>query len=150
MLLYLSSQSAFSDTSAAWSRSPWEHGPHGNQEMQPSDSPLAFSSLRVGSCHLPEQRCLKITRCPTASCWLHLPKILQVQLQKYQERSMMYVYLIYLFICLFFRAAPAACGGSQARGRIRPVAARLHQSHSSAGCQPHLRPTPQLTAMLDP
>ena len=24
-----------------------------------------------------------------------------------------------LFICFFFRAAPAACGGSQARGRIK-------------------------------
>ena len=30
--------------------------------------------------------------------------------------------------CCLFRAAPAACGGSQARGRIRAVAADLHHS----------------------
>ena len=47
-------------------------------------------------------------------------------------------------------AAPAACGGSQARGRIRAVATGLHQSHSNAGSGPHLQPTPQPTAMPDP
>ena len=38
-----------------------------------------------------------------------------------------------LCVCLFvfFRAAPAACGGSQARGLIRAVAAGL--CHSSVG-----------------
>ena len=59
---------------------------------------------------------------------------------------------IYLFICLsaFSWAAPAAYGGSQARGRIGAVAASLHQSHSNAGSELRLRPTPQLTAMQDP
>ena len=38
---------------------------------------------------------------------------------------------IYLFI-LFFRAAPAACGGSQARDRIQATAAGLCHSHSNA------------------
>jgi len=58
---------------------------------------------------------------------------------------------IYLFICLFAIswAAPAAYGGSQARGRIGAVATGLHQSHSNAGSEPHLQPTPQLTAALD-
>ena len=37
--------------------------------------------------------------------------------------------------------------GSQARGRIRAEAAGLH--HDSMGSEPCLRPTPQLTAMLD-
>ena len=37
-----------------------------------------------------------------------------------------------LFVCLF-RAAPAARGGSQARGRIGAVAAGLHHSHSHTG-----------------
>ena len=41
-------------------------------------------------------------------------------------------------------------GGSQAKGLIGAVAAGLRQSHSNAGSDPCLRPTPQLTAMLDP
>ena len=51
--------------------------------------------------------------------------------------------------CLF-RAASSAYGGSQTRGRIRTVAAGLHHSHSNEGSEPRLRPTPQLTATLDP
>ena len=47
-------------------------------------------------------------------------------------------------------AAPAAYGGSQARGRIRAVAAGLCHSHSNARSKTCLRPTPQLTATLDP
>ena len=46
-------------------------------------------------------------------------------------------------------AAPAAYGGSQARGQIGAVATSLRQSHSNAGSEPCLRPTPQLTAMPD-
>uniref|UniRef100_A0A8D0SZI1 Dedicator of cytokinesis 5 n=1 Tax=Sus scrofa TaxID=9823 RepID=A0A8D0SZI1_PIG len=56
------------------------------------------------------------------------------------------------FFCLFFAfswAAPAAYGGSQARGRIAAIVTGLHQSHSSAGSEPRLQPTPQLTAMPD-
>ena len=48
------------------------------------------------------------------------------------------------------RAASMAYGGSQARGCIRAVATSLHLSHSNEGCKPHLQPTPQLTAMLEP
>ena len=61
---------------------------------------------------------------------------------------------IQLYFCLFAfsRAAPAAYGGSQARGLIRAVAAGLHQSHSNVGVgsEPHLRPTPPLMAVLTP
>ena len=46
-------------------------------------------------------------------------------------------------------AAPAAYGGSQARGPIGAVATGLRQSHSNAGSEPRLQPTPQLTAMPD-
>ena len=54
--------------------------------------------------------------------------------------------------CLFAfsRAAPTAYGGSQARGRIRAVAVGLCQSHSNAGSEPCLQPTPRLTAVPDP
>ena len=43
-------------------------------------------------------------------------------------------------------------GGSQDRGRIGAGAATagLGHSHSDAGSKPHLGPTPQLPAMLDP
>ena len=60
------------------------------------------------------------------------------------------VLFIYLSSLLSFRAAPAAYGGSQARGQIGATAAGLSQSHSNARSEPHLRPTPQLMAMPDP
>ena len=47
------------------------------------------------------------------------------------------------FFCLF-RAAPAAHGGSQAKGQIGAVASDLHHSHSNASSEPCLRATPQL------
>ena len=37
------------------------------------------------------------------------------------------------FVFLSFRAAPAAYGGSQARGQIGDVAAGLHHSHGNSG-----------------
>ena len=39
---------------------------------------------------------------------------------------------------------------SQARGQIRATAASLHQSQYNTGFEPHLQPTPQLTATPDP
>ena len=51
---------------------------------------------------------------------------------------------------VFSRTALAAYGSFQARGRIRAVAASLHQSHSNSGSKPCLQPIPQLTATLDP
>ena len=54
-----------------------------------------------------------------------------------------------LFLWLSFsRAAPAAYGGSQARGLIGAAAAGLH--HSNSESKPYLWPTPQFTATLDP
>ena len=58
---------------------------------------------------------------------------------------------LFLFdlICLFAysRAAPAAYGGSQARGQTGATAAGLH--HSNIRSEPRLQPTP-LTAIPDP
>ena len=68
----------------------------------------------------------------------------------------MFSFFLFFFFCLFVVvvaiswAAPAAYGGSQARGLIGGVAAGLRQSHSNAGSEPRLQPTPQLTATLDP
>ena len=54
---------------------------------------------------------------------------------------------MYLFFCLFvfglFRAGPVAHGGSQARGQIGATAEGLRHSHSNAGSEPSLPPTPQ-------
>ena len=49
-----------------------------------------------------------------------------------------------LFVCLFlfFRAAPTAYGGSQARGLIGAVALGLHHSHSNLASEMCLRTMP--------
>ena len=44
---------------------------------------------------------------------------------------------MFFFLFSFFRAAPAAHGGSQARGRIGTAVAGLHHSHSHAGSLTH-------------
>ena len=57
----------------------------------------------------------------------------------------------FLFVrFLLFRAAPVAYESSQARCLIRAVATCLRQSHSNAGSEPRLRPTPELMAMPGP
>ena len=43
-----------------------------------------------------------------------------------------------------------AYGGSQVRGQIGAAAVSLRHRHSNTGSEPHLRPTPQLTALPDP
>ena len=55
----------------------------------------------------------------------------------------------FFFFFGLFRANPMAYGGSQARGLIGTISAGLCQSHSNTRNEPHLRPTPQFTAMLD-
>ena len=61
-----------------------------------------------------------------------------------------FFFFSFLLSLLFFRATPAAYGGSQARDQIRAVAAGLCQSHSNVISKPHLQPTPQIMAMPDP
>ena len=61
-----------------------------------------------------------------------------------------FFFFLFLVFLPFLGPSPTAYGGSQARGLIRAVAASLHHSHSNTGSKPHLQPTPQLTAMLDP
>ena len=59
-------------------------------------------------------------------------------------------FFFFFWSVVFSRATPAAYGSSQARGWIGVVATSLHHSHSNEGSEPHLWPTPQLTATLDP
>ena len=54
------------------------------------------------------------------------------------------------FYFLLFMAAPMAYGGSQARCQTGAAAAGLHHSHSNAGSELCLRPTPQFMAALSP
>ena len=61
------------------------------------------------------------------------------------------IIIIYIyFFFLLFKPAPEAYGSSRARGQIGVTATSLGHSHSNAGGEPHLRPTPQLMTMLDP
>jgi len=55
------------------------------------------------------------------------------------------ILVIIFFIYLFFRATPTADIVSKAKGQIGAVAAGLCHSHSNAGSEPCLQPTPQLT-----
>ena len=67
--------------------------------------------------------------------------------------SFVLVFIFYLFIYFGlcpFRATHVAYGGSQARGLIGAEAAGLYHSHGNARSEPCLRPTPLLTAMLEP
>ena len=58
--------------------------------------------------------------------------------------------LIYFYFYFFFRAVPTAYESFWARGRFRAAAANLCHSHSNARSEPHLWPTLQFMAMLDP
>jgi len=64
--------------------------------------------------------------------------------------SFSFVVVLVVVVVAISWAAPAAYGGSQARGRIGAVATGLRQSHSNAGSEPRLQPTPQLPATQDP
>ena len=63
-----------------------------------------------------------------------------------------YMDFFFFLSFVFFRATPAAYGGSQDRGLIGAVAASLQysHSHSNTGSELNLQPTPQLMAMPDP
>ena len=52
------------------------------------------------------------------------------------------IFCLFFVFCLF-RAAPAACGSSQARGGIRAAAAGQHHSHNYLGSKLHLWLTSQ-------
>ena len=75
-------------------------------------------------------------------------QVLLLQLKKERQvGSICKWFFFWLF--LFLWATPAAYGGSQARGPIGAVPTSLCQSHSNAGSEPRLQPTPQLTATPD-
>ena len=60
--------------------------------------------------------------------------------------AMSWYLFFFFFVSCLHRAAPAAHGGSQARGRIGAVAEGLYQNHGNARSQPRLRPPSQLSS----
>ena len=80
------------------------------------------------------------------------PKRVMIETLKIQISSLFFFLSFVFFVVVIVAiswAAPVAYGGSQARGRIGAVATSLRQSHSNAGSEPRLQPTPQLTATPD-
>ena len=51
----------------------------------------------------------------------------------------LFLFCHHFFLFLFFTAAPAAYGTSQARGPVGAVFSSLHHSHTMARSKPHLR-----------
>ena len=69
-----------------------------------------------------------------------------------KSEAVVFFSFFFLPFCLFAFswADPSAYGSSQARGQIGAIGAGLSQSHSNAGSEPRLQPTPQLMATPDP
>ena len=92
--------------------------------------------------------------CPMAICMSLLGKCRFRFSAHFLVRFFLFVcfgfFCLFVFFFLLFRAAPMAYGGFHARGKIGAVAAGLCHSHSNTESEPHLQPTPQLTAMLHP
>ena len=77
-------------------------------------------------------------------------------LEKYLESALVHLFFFFSFLFFssssfffFFLFRAKVYGSSQARGGIGAAAVGLHHSHSNAGSNPCLWPTPQFTAMLD-
>ena len=84
-------------------------------------------------------------------CYIPCTCIYAIEYYSALKKEILPLVFFVVFFCLFFPfLGQLPHGGSQARGRIGAVEASLRQSHSNAGSEPHLQPTPQLTAMLDP
>ena len=89
---------------------------------------------------------------PPQDAWAFVP--LQCCFLSLECPSLLFIFFFFFLKIkknfLVFRAAPTAYGDSQARGEIGAVATSLRHNHSTIGSEPSLRPTPQLTATLDP
>ena len=59
-------------------------------------------------------------------------------------------YCSIVFVCLLFTATTPAYRSTHARRLIGATVAGLRHNHSNAESEPHLQPTPQLTATPDP
>ena len=62
--------------------------------------------------------------------------------REFRLGSVLFIYLFIYLLLSFFQGRPLSYGSSQARGRIRPVAAILCHRHSNSRSEPCLWPTP--------
>ena len=110
---------------------------------------LAFSSLNTGG-GVSTLRVIQISGL-LLSLWFTTQLEVSFPFLSFPFLSRILFFFFFFFFCLlvFSRAAPEAYGGSQARGIIGALATSLRQSHSNAGSDPRLQPTPQLTATPD-
>ena len=76
----------------------------------------------------------------------HLLKCRSASYFSFSTFFLSFFFFFFFFFFGLFKASPATYGGSQARGGIR--AAAVDHSHSNAGSEPCLQPTPQLTFFL--
>ena len=87
---------------------------------------------------------------PTSSrtlCWV------LNQLSHNRNSGLVYLFhfvCLFLFLFCFLGLPPQHKEVPRLGGQIGATAASLHHSHSNAGSELHLLPTPQLTATLDP
>ena len=119
---------------------PWAETPAGNstQQLSRTSDPVWTGSLESGECWGNEKKLAKGSK-------LTMKRVNKIwELVQYGSLAFSWALFIFFFFSLFFRAAPVACGSSQARSRIGAVAAGLRHSHSNARSELHLRPTPWL------
>ena len=64
-----------------------------------------------------------------------LPAGTHISLERQRAAGQGFSLSLFFFFVFFFRAAPTAYGGSQARGPIGTTAGGLHHSHSNAGSE---------------
>ena len=77
-----------------------------------------------------------------ASLYSQTPQVYSSILQLQEPFLLFFSFAFFFFLC-FFRAAPMACGGPQARGQIGAAAASHSHSHSNGASELPLRPTRQ-------
>ena len=99
-------------------------------------------SVRAGVWPAPTLPNSQVLSCTRSNCWVSQGGVAFYTRYWQAPPGEVFIFL--------FRTSPVAYGGSEARGQIGAVAAGLRHSHSNAGSEPRLRPTPQLMATLDP
>ena len=132
------------------------HAFHNHFEIQPHHWVYSSFVLEVVLGRIPLYEAFEIW--DSISLWMDIWAVSILEL--YVNKAALLMHFGFLCVCGFvfvfafcvflFRAALKAYGSSQARNRIRAIAACLPHSHSNARSEPHLQPPPQLVATPDP
>ena len=93
--------------------------------------------------HLLLKRCIELPWYHIfVGLFLHFSLFQRSKLLSYANTALSFFSSEAFSFLFFFRATPLAYGSSQARGPIGDTAVCLHYSHSNAGSEVHLQPTP--------